>query len=510
MGLKTFQLKLRTNYTSDELNDEISKLVGNKNFSYAIEKKSLDARKKNDIHWLMNVVVNCPKFKEENLVKEPRIEIPNLKTDEKVLVVGSGPAGFFAAQVLQKAGFKVTLIEQGSDVERRTRAINNLDYTGVFSKSNNYAFGEGGAGTFSDGKLTSRSKHISAERLYILNEYVKAGAPDEILYLAHPHVGTDNLKVVVKNLRQDFEAKGGNYLFDTQLIDFKAKNGKVTEAITSNGSFEVDHLVVAIGHSSYETYRMLIKNGVQFGTKNFAIGHRIEHPQSLINRAQWGVETLEGVKAAEYRLATTSKSGLPIYSFCMCPGGTVVPAAAYEGKSVVNGMSNYARDGKFANSGMVVGVNADALLGKTSTALEALEYLDKLEERFFNFREGYTLPANTVQDYIKNKTAKTSLRSSYPLGIYTEPLQKMIPEFVYKALVEGLTEFSKKIRGFENGVLMGLESKTSSPIQVAREKTGKCLGFNNLYMIGEGSGFSGGIISSAADGVKCALSICFL
>ncbi len=341
MGYKTIQIKLPTDYSNDEIWQLIHKQFEIKDFTFEIEKKSLDARKKESIHWLVSLVVSSPQLKGEVYIAPETIHIPCKKRTEKVIVVGSGPAGFFAAHVLQMAGYQVTIIERGSDVAKRTKAIQQLESKGEFTSQNNYAFGEGGAGTFSDGKLTSRSKHISAERRFILSEYVKAGAPEEIMYMAHPHVGTDNLKIVVANLRKQFQENGGVFLFDTQLEDIDIRGNKVQKIVCNTGEMEAEHIIFATGHAAYDTYRMLIDRGVQFGTKNFAIGHRIEHPQKLINKAQWGREYLPGVKAAEYRLSTKTKTGLPVYTFCMCPGGNVVPAAAFDQKSVVNGMSYY-------------------------------------------------------------------------------------------------------------------------------------------------------------------------
>ena len=443
-----------------------------------------------------------------NYVAPEALEIPFKKRTEKVVVVGSGPAGFFAAHVLQLAGFQVTIIERGSKVEQRSRAIELLESKGEFNGQNNYAFGEGGAGTFSDGKLTSRSKHISRERNFILSEYVKAGAPEEINYMSYPHVGTDNLKVIVAHLRQQFLDNGGSFLFETQLKDIHFQGRRAMGIISDKGEMEADHLILATGHSAYDTYRMLLGKGVQFGTKNFAIGHRIEHPQTLINKAQWGTESLPGVKAAEYRLSTKSKSGLGVYTFCMCPGGKVVPAAAYEEKSVVNGMSNYQRDGHYANAGCVAGVHPDMLLGHTCSPDEILDWLDKLESSFFAYSNSYTIPANMAADYIQKRESKTIANSSYPLGMQSAPLFNLIPKMVSQALRDGLQDFARKVHGFDRGLLMGLESKTSSPIQVMRDRDGKCTGFDNLYFVGEGSGFAGGIISSAADGVKCAIALC--
>jgi len=507
MGYKSIQIKVPTKYTEEELRSVIGKQLGLKDFSFQIEKKSLDARKKNDIHWLMGLLVSSEEIEGDDFVAPETLEIPFKKRTEKVVVVGSGPAGFFAAHVLQLAGFQVTIFERGSEVEQRSRAIEVLESKGKFNGQNNYAFGEGGAGTFSDGKLTSRSKHISGERNFILSEYVKAGAPAEIAYMNYPHVGTDNLKVIVAHLRQQFLDNGGIFLFDTQLKDIIIKGNRATGVISNKGEMEADHLILATGHSSYDTYRMLIEKGIQFGTKNFAIGHRIEHPQKLINQAQWGRETLPGVKAAEYRLSTKSKSGLGVYSFCMCPGGKVVPSAAYEEKSVVNGMSNYQRDGLFANAGCVAGIHPDILLGHKCTPLEILDWIDELEGRFFAYSNSYKIPANMAADYIRKNGSNALSASSYPLGLQSAPLFNLIPKMVSQAISEGIQDFSRKLRGFDQGMLMGLESKTSSPIQVSRDKEGKCTGFENLYFVGEGSGFAGGIISSAADGIKCAIAL---
>lgn len=507
MGYKTLQLKLPTDYLENDIRNAIHKKLGLKDYSFQIEKKSLDARTRNNPYWLVSLAVSSDQFKGESYPGKISLEIPYKKRTEKIVVVGSGPAGFFAAHVLQMTGYRVTVLERGSEVNKRGKAIEELETSGKFNSNNNYSFGEGGAGTFSDGKLTSRSKHISAERNFIMAEYAKAGAPKEILYLSHPHIGTDKLKIVVGNLRKQFLENGGVFLFDTRVEDIEVKGNRITKVMCNTGEFEADHVVFATGHSAYDTYRMLINRGVQFRTKNFAIGHRIEHSQKLINRAQWGREGLPGVKAAEYRLTKKTKSGLPVYTFCMCPGGTVVPAAAFEQKSVVNGMSYYLRDGNYSNAGCVVGVHPDSLLGRKSTPVEILDWMDQLEEKFYAFSNSYTIPANRAYDYIKKIESKELPQSSYPLGLQSAPLYNTLPDFVTNALAEGLEDFNRKIKGFDRGVLMGLENKTSSPLQVVREKDGSCEGFENLYFIGEGSGYAGGIISSAADGVKCAMAL---
>jgi hypothetical protein len=507
MGYKSLHIKLQTDYSNADIRKAIAKQIGTMDFSFQLEKKSLDARKKSNIHWQMTVFVSSGNLKGEAPVENKPLEIPGRKRNEKIIVVGSGPAGFFAAHVLQMAGYQVSILERGSTVEERSRAIGLLESAGDFSAQNNYAFGEGGAGTFSDGKLTSRSKHISAERRFILNEYVKAGAPEEILYMAHPHLGTDRLKIIVKNLRQQFQENGGSFFFNTQMVDLQVKDSRVTGLVCNTGVLEADHVVLATGHSAYETYRMLINRGVLFRTKNFAIGHRIEHPQELINEAQWGRKSLPGVKAAEYRLATKTSSGIPVYSFCMCPGGYVVPAAAYDQKSVVNGMSYYMRNGQFANAGCVAGVHPDMLLGHSCTPMEILDWMDELEASFYRFANSFVIPANKAYDYMRKAESKSIPSGSYPLGMQSAPLYVMIPKMLSNAITEGLRDFSRKLNGFDQGLMMGLESKTSSPIQLLRENDARCTGFDNLYFVGEGSGYTGGIISSAADGVKCAISL---
>ncbi|MBF0498965.1 MAG: FAD-dependent monooxygenase [Candidatus Riflebacteria bacterium] len=507
MGYREISLKLPTDYHDSQLRQSIAKALRIKEFSYLIDNKSLDARKKNDIHWLIQVAVSSREIKGGTPPERPSLTIPYKKRNEKAVVVGSGPAGFFAAFVLQKAGFCTTLIERGSEVDQRSREIDAFEHTGVFNPVSNYAFGEGGAGTFSDGKLTSRSKHISLEKEFILASYVRAGAPEEILYMAHPHLGSDNLKKIVRNLREEFIKIGGKILFETFLQDLKINDGKITEAVTPAGDIAADFFVIASGHSAHETYRMLIRRGVPFRTKNFAIGSRVEHPQEIINLAQWGQKKMAGVKAAEYRLTSNPENHLPVYTFCMCPGGVVVPASAYDKTNIVNGMSLYNRDGRFANAACVAGVHPDRLLGKQATPLEALDWLGALEENFYLFAQGFHAPFCTIPNFISGIESSENVESSYPLGLKPAPLWDLLPGDVTNAIRRGLQDFCRKVKGFETGIILGLESKTSSPIQVVRDESGLCPGFVNLYMVGEGSGYSGGIISSGADGIIAAMKI---
>jgi hypothetical protein len=507
MGYKEITLHLPTGFEDKELKKKIEKALGISDFSYQIETKSLDARKKSNIHWLVRVTVISGEIPGPDLNPPPPVDIPFRKRNKKIVVVGSGPAGFFSALVLQKAGFSVTLIERGADVNKRADGIRTFESTGKFDPMGNYAFGEGGAGTFSDGKLTTRTKNISKEKQFIISSYIAAGAPEEIRYMAHPHLGSNNLKKIVKNLRNDFIDLGGTILFETFLEDLKIKSQHVLAAVTDTGIIEADYFIVAPGHSAHETYRMLIRQGVLFRTKNFALGCRVEHPQELINQAQWGQKKLPGVKAAEYRLTAKNPESLPVFTFCMCPGGMIVPATPYENANIVNGMSLYLRNKKFANAACVAGVGMDKLLKKETTPMEALDWLGALENKFFEYAGGYQAPFCGIQDFIDKKEPAQTVESSYPLGLTAAPLWTLLPAEISRAIRDGLKVFSNKIKGFETGIIMGLESKTSSPVQAVRDENRLCAGFDNLFMAGEGSGHSGGIISSAVDGIRTAIQL---
>ena len=507
MGYQEITIKLPTDYSDKLLRKKIRKDLNITDFSFQVTHKSLDARNKKKIHWLLRVTAMSDELKGERAAPAPALEIPVRKRKEKALVIGSGPAGFFSAFVLQKAGIETTIIERGSIVKKRAEDILRFETDGVFSPVSNYAFGEGGAGTFSDGKLTSRTKRIAKEKQFILSSYIEAGAPEEIAYLAHPHLGSDNLKVIVRNLRQAFLDIGGTIHFETSLQDIKLNNGKVKSAITTAGEIDADFFIIASGHSAHDTYKMLINRGVKFSTKNFAIGSRVEHQQELINTAQFGKPALAGVKAAEYHLTANVEGSLPVFTFCMCPGGTIVPAAAFEKTNIVNGMSRYKRNGSYANSACVASVNLNSLLGKETDPLEALEWVNSLEEDFHKFTGGYKAPYSNINNFILGKTQSGTTESSYPMGLVPANLREMLPQKIGSSIAEGLKVFSRKVKGFEHGIIMGLESKTSSPIQSVRETGGRSAGIENLYIAGEGSGHAGGIISSGADGIKAAMDI---
>jgi len=503
--IKTIEIRLPIEYTKAELEHKIARIVGSNLFSYDIVLKSLDARNKRDVHW--KIRINVIEGESKHNFKSNTLEIPYRKRNKKICVIGSGPAGFFAAYVLQKAGYETIIIERGCEVAKRSRQISNFEQKGEFSESANYAFGEGGAGTFSDGKLTSRTKNIDKEKNFIIESYIEAGAPEEIRYLSHPHIGTNNLIKVVRNLRDRFEAIGGKILFETTLINIKINDRSVVAIETDKGKIECEYLLVASGHSAYDTYRLLLSKGVKFQNKAFAIGSRVEHLQEVINLSQWGKRKIKGLKAAEYKLTYKAKNALPVYSFCMCPGGKVVQASPRKGLSIVNGMSYYSRSSPFANSAIVAGIYLPELLNKEITPGEALDWLEQKEQTFFEIRNNFELPANVIQNFIEGKGSSKFPETSYSFGVFDYDFRELFPEAIYQSMRKSLIEFSRKIKGFEEGIIMGFESKTSSPIQVIRDDKYLAAGFENLYVIGEGSRRAGGIISSAVDGIKAATTL---
>jgi len=508
MGYAEHDIRLPAAAGDAELRALVAKKTGLRDFTFAILKKSLDARRKGDIAWLFRVGVSSPEIASGEAPAVQDLEPERRKRDERVVVVGTGPAGVFAADYLCRAGFAVTVLERGGRVEDRAAAIAAFEAGGSFGASDNYAFGEGGAGTFSDGKLSSRSKGIGFEREYVFRRFIEAGAPDEILYMTHPHLGSDRLLRMTAALRRSLEERGVAFRFGEPMTDLVVREGKVAALRTPAGDLEAERFILATGHSAFETFRTLIARGVPFRPKNFAVGFRAEHAQEAINRAQWGVPRIPGVKAAEYRLAAQAGDGTGVYSFCMCPGGTVVPASAYEGCSVVNGKSDYARSGPFANAAVVAGLSLPALLGREIGALESLDWLEALERSYFAFARGWAAPAMTIRDFLANRAgSRLPDATSYPLGLVPADLAELLPGALVAPLREGLAEFARKLRGYDEGLVLGLESKTSASVQAVRDPETFSAGFPNLHLVGEGSGWSGGIVSSAADGLKAARAI---
>lgn len=491
--------------------------------NFRIIKESVDARKKNDIFFVYQAEFNCDNEKkliqeanskdikyEEN-DSEEKIIYGTQKLNNRPLIVGSGPAGLFCGLTMAYNGYKPIILERGSDVESRTTKIKHFWESGELETDCNVQFGEGGAGTFSDGKLTTRIKDTKCE--YVLEEFVKAGAPAEIAYTGKPHIGTDILKDVVKNIRNKIISLGGEVRFNSKVTDIIIKNNKIS-GVKINNDYELasDAVIFAIGHSARDTYEMLLSRGIQFEQKPFAIGVRIEHLQSMIDENQYGkMAGHKRLKAADYRLSYSSiKYQRPCYSFCMCPGGIVVAAASEDGRLVTNGMSEYKRDMKNANSAIVVGVTAEDF--KSNHPLAGVEFQRYYEKLAYKAGGGnYKAPVQLVSDLFKDKVSNRigNVKPSYTGGYVFSDLKKCLPDYVIPVIKEGLLEFDRKIKGFasNDAVLTGIETRTSSPVRITRDDKYESVTIEGFYPCGEGAGYAGGIVSAAVDGIRTAEKI---
>jgi len=433
---------------------------------------------------------------------------------ERPIVIGTGPCGLMAGLVLAQMGFRPIILERGRVVRRRTQDTWGLWRRGVLDPDSNVQFGEGGAGTFSDGKLWSQIKDPQHLGRKVLDEFVIAGAPSEILYEAHPHIGTFRLVTMVESIRATIEKLGGEYRFETKVVDLliDEPNGAIRGVVLDNGETLLSrHVVLAIGHSARETFAMLEQRGVHVESKPFSIGVRIEHPQSLIDRDRWG--DFAGNKllgAAEYRLVHHCETGLAagrsVYSFCMCPGGTVVAATSETGRVVTNGMSQYSRNERNANSGLVVGLTPQDYPGGL---LSGVEYQRHWEERaFVAGGSNYNAPAQLVGDFLAGRpsTAMGSVVPSYKPGVTPTDLSLCLPDFVIAALREALPAFGREIKGYDmaDAVMTGVETRTSAPVRITRGPDYQSISTPGLYPAGEGAGYAGGIFSAGVDGIRVA------
>lgn len=487
-----------------------------------IIKESIDARKKNIIKFTYSVEVECEnevkvverandkdvKLEKEQIVDE--IMQGSKKLHQRPIVIGMGPSGMFAALVLAQNGYRPIVIERGQKVEDRTKDVESFWKSGKLKTESNVQFGEGGAGTFSDGKLTTRIKDSRCD--FVLSEFISAGAPEEIAYMGKPHIGTDILKEVVKNIREKIISLGGEVRFNSKLEDIKTKNNKITAIVVNGEEIQCEALVLALGHSARDTYEMLFNRGVFMTPKPFAIGVRIEHLQSFIDENQYG--KLAGhrrLKAADYRLSHTStKTNRAVYSFCMCPGGEVVAAASEDERLVTNGMSNYARNKENANSAIVVTVGEKDFSG--DTPLKGMEFQRHYESLAYKLGGGgHIAPIQLVGDFLNDRvsTKLGRIKPTYSPGYHFEDLRKCLPVGVIDTLKEGLTEFNRKIRGFaeDDVVMTGIETRTSAPVKIERNEKFQSISLEGLYPSGEGAGFAGGIMSAAVDGIKAAENI---
>lgn len=488
---------------------------------FRIFKQSIDARKRGELRLVYTVDVALENEEEildlklPNIVKAPQLQyaMPERgarKLARRPVVVGFGPAGMFAALLLAQMGYRPIVLERGADVDQRVKDIESFWTEGKLDPNSNVQFGEGGAGTFSDGKLTTRVKDLRGRK--VLEELVAAGAPEDILFMAHPHVGTDLLRGVVKNIRETINRLGGEVRFNTQVKEFIVEDGALKGLKTNAGTIETDQAIVAIGHSARDTFHKLHEAGTQLTAKPFAVGIRIEHPQSVIDKAQYKeFAGHEKLGAAEYRLAHQAANGRGVYTFCMCPGGLVVPAASEKGRLVTNGMSEHARDQANANAGVLVQVGPEDF--GSDHPLAGIEFQRRLEEKAFGMGgSSYVAPAQTVGDFLKGHGSKKlgSVQPSYALGVKPSNLHKLFSQEITDAMKEGIKAFDRKLRGFAmaDAVMTGVESRSSSPVRIDRDPDSlQSLTVSGLYPSGEGAGFAGGIVSAGIDGLKCAESL---
>ncbi len=477
-------------------------------FSYEVVKRSLDARKKDNIQYVYNVILNLSsekkylngKFKNVTEFKKPEYNIEKFSPNKKVAVIGYGPAGIFASLCLQEAGFDVTVFERGEAVDARDQSVNHFFKTAELNEESNVQFGEGGAGTFSDGKLTNRSNNVRNIKLF--TELVKHGAPKDIMYVNNPHVGTDILKNVVKGIRETYKSLGGKIQFNQKMNSLIINKNRVI-GIRADQDYYFDFVILAIGHSSRDTFRTLHDQGVNITQKDFAVGFRIEHPQVDINKAQFGQEySNPRLGAAEYKLVAQTE-GRGVYTFCMCPGGIVIPAQSKKETVVVNGMSYHARDLENANSAVLVTINSKDFGDGVFSGVEFQEQVESLAYELGG--KNYYAPVQTLKGFIDNVIYPLgNVRPSYPIGYKEANLRSIYSDSINEAIIEALSVFNRKLRGFgiDDAILTGVESRSSSPIRIVREKETMESNIENLFPIGEGCGYAGGIVSAAIDGIK--------
>lgn len=528
--IKITDLKMPLDFDIEKLTKEAAKKLGIERElieTVTIDKQSVNARNKTDVHFIMSILVSVSidedglisenKDKSITKAKEVVYSIPPIPEEKKLkhrpVVVGCGPAGMFAALILAEAGTRPILLERGLDVDSRTKSVERFWQTGVLDTDSNVQFGEGGAGAFSDGKVKTGSK--DARKIKVLSEFVKAGAPAEIMYMGKPHIGTDRLHIAVKGIREKTIGLGGEVHFGATVTEILRKNGQVTGVgYMKDGSYtelDTDNVILSIGHSARDTLERLKKSGVYLEQKNFAMGVRIEHTQQLIDQIQYGkFAGHPALGAADYRMSVHLKNGRSVYTFCMCPGGSVVAAASEENRVVTNGMSKYLRDGRNANSALLVSVdkkdfgNEDPLAG--------IELQGKIEEEAYNAGGGgYKAPVQRLEDFLKKRNTKRfgDVLPTYMPGTAFAQLDSYLPNYIVESLRQGLVEMGAWMHGFSypDALLTGAETRSSSPVRITRGETLEAIGITGLYPCGEGAGYAGGIISAAVDGMRCAEQI---
>jgi len=495
--------------------------------AWKIVRRALDARKKSAIHFICHIECQLA-ASVQNLSKEAlwladddveSISAPLLAKRAKqdsVIIVGAGPAGLFAALALAEAGLKVTLLERGKPVETRMRDIGRLRSRGELNPESNICFGEGGAGTYTDGKLYTRVKHPYVRR--VLHTFVRFGAAERILVDAHPHLGTDVLVRMVRRLREHLLEMGVDYRFESRVDDILLRDGQAYGVhLATDETLLADHVILATGHSARDTFARMQTLGIVMEAKSFAVGVRAEHPQALINTIQYGaMANHPKLGAAEYALTHQAKDShlgkRGVYSFCMCPGGLIVPSPSEHGLLAINGMSNAKRSGKLANSGIVVQVTPDDVVrhGLAADPLCGIALQRELEQRAFAMTSApYRAPAMRLTDFVNRRATGLLASTSYKPGIEAADLWELFPNWLAEPLAEGLQAFDRRMRGYQTDEanLLAVESRTSSPLRVVRGKDMQSINVRRLYPVGEGAGYAGGIVSAAVDGLKAAAMI---
>lgn len=504
------------------LKTKISKILGlpeEEIIAYTIAKKNIDSRKK-DILFVYSIDVEIKdskkikKWDKRHRVRlhEPFIyekKIASKNPNENIVIVGSGPCGLFATLLLAKAGLKPILIERGKDVDSRIKDVDEFVSTGELNPKSNIQFGEGGAGTFSDGKLYTNIKDPRSK--YIFNELIKAGAPKEIAWNGSPHIGTDKLREAVKELRKEIIKSGGTIRFESCLTDLEIKNNKIEGIIINDKEkIPVDELILATGHSARDTYKMLYDRNLEMNTKAFSIGLRIEHKAEMINESQYGAcHKNPKLGTAKYKLVQHLDNKRPVYTFCMCPGGYVMAASSEEKTVVTNGMSEYAQDGENSNSALLVPIMASDF--STNHPLAGLEFQREWERKaYIAGGSDYSAPIQLVKDFLAKRpsTEIKSVKPSYTPGVKPTSLDSCLPEFVIESIREAIPLLARKIKGFDHpdAVLTGVETRSSSTIRIERNEKYES-NISGIYPAGEGAGHAGGIVSSAIDGMKVAEAI---
>ncbi len=479
--------------------------------NFRIVRRSIDARKKSRIRKVFTVEFTCvdeaallqkhASGRLERLPVAPVVVYPKVSVDHHVLVVGMGPTGLFAAKRLAESGVRVTLVDRGRPVEQRVKDVESFWASGRFDAVSNVQFGEGGAGTFSDGKLTTRLNH--PQRLAVLETLVACGAPADILIEARPHVGTDRLRKVVVNFRKQLIELGVEVRFETCLTDVDIHHGRISGGVLNGEELlKCDSLLLAPGHSARDTYLMLDRHSVQLDAKGFAVGVRVEHPVELINQIQYG-KFAGQLPTADYALRyNDDETGRGVYSFCMCPGGEVINAASEADGLVVNGMSRMARTGKYSNSALVVTVGPQDWGG---TKLGGMHFQQQWERQAFTAAgAGFLAPAQNLMAFAGH--GKGAVVSSCRPGVVETELREVLPDFVYHGLRNALPHFDRKMKGFvtSEAVLIGVETRTSAPLRITRNESGESVSHPGLFPAGEGAGYAGGIMSAAFDGLRAA------